>query len=189
MKRLLMIFIASLLTASLLFGALTAFSTSPKAHAQSLSLQTLQCSGNQETQFSPPLTNTPQNVTVTINESYGVDASPVGTCVVVGARITGGTAFRSRTLDNFSCTDLLRSAPGMLSYTWNDSGASTVNYTTQEDNVVNGELVVTRLGTVTDGFGVNDPAIATVTLPTTALTACSTTGISSLPGLITVTFV
>jgi hypothetical protein len=54
--------------------------------------------------------------------------------------------------------------------------------------MVNGSVVVTDTGTVTNGFDHGAVANETTTLPQPNLTACATTGVAQLNGPYTLTF-
>lgn len=177
----------SILAALLIAFTLLSLMNLKTAHAQPLSLQTLQCTGNEVTTFSPALTNTVQPYTFASTLTLGTAASPVGTCLVIGAPITGGTEFHQRTFTT-SCDSLLHPTPVTETLTWNTGATSTIDFTTSENNSVEGETVITRIGRVTDGFGQGNSAVETVTEETVDVTACFTTGLTSLSGQITLTF-
>lgn len=175
--------IKALITMGVAVGAMTA---PVSAHAAALPL--LQCTGDIVTTYSPGLTFAPQSVHVTVTEAYGSEADPVGTCVVLGAPITGGFHQHSRTL-TLSCLSILESTPITETFTWNNGSTSTVGFTTSRYTDADGETVIVREGTVTAGFDSGALAEQTVTLLDTQLAACATPGgLSEISGLATLTF-
>ena len=149
----------------------------------------LQCTGDTHTTYSPGLTNgDPQPTDVMVTKRFGTEANPVGTCLVVGAPITGGHHSHQRVLP-FSCQVLLLSTPVIETYTWDNGATSTANFTTSRYTQANGETVIIRTGTVTSGFAAGDTAQQTVTLLNSDLAACdSPTGLTSISGVVALTF-
>lgn len=156
--------------------------------ARAMDLQTLVCAGSASTSYNPGLTDTAQQLTVTVDEALGSDASGVGACTTVGAPITGGTHHHTRVL-TLSCQSALTPTPITEQFTWNTGATSTVSFTTSRYTDEGGETVITRVGTVTDGFGAGDTATQTVTLLNSDLAACSSPGgLTHINGATTLTF-
>ncbi|NUR26870.1 MAG: hypothetical protein HOV83_13675 [Catenulispora sp.] len=156
------------------------------AHA---GLPLLQCTGNIHTTYTPGLTDVPKPTDTTVDEAVGTSARPLGTCLVLGALITGGTHHHERVL-TLSCLSLLQSTPITETVTWNNGSSSTFSFPTSSYDDVNGETVITRVGTVTAGFGAGAPAQQEVVLANTALLGCSTpAGVTTIDGATTLTIV
>jgi hypothetical protein len=127
-----------------------------------------QCGGSQTVTFSPAVTQTPQNVTVTTNTVY----SPCD----IGVTATGLTV---STFANFACTPgdstLLATANATETITWtDDNNTSTVTWGpgTTAGNTT------TRTGTVTAGRYVTQTTEKTATAigNTTAFAECEVDG-------------
>jgi hypothetical protein len=156
------------------------------ASASAQSLETLTCTGNIHTTYSPPLTSTVQNVTLTSTTTLGAAAAPLGTCLVLGALITSGTSYAQFTT-SIACQNFVNPTPAGSSFTWNTGSTSTALFTSGQRNLVLGTVVVVLSGTVQSGFGAGNTIVATYTLPNADLVACLTTGLTELNGLVTVT--
>ncbi|MEU4745961.1 hypothetical protein AB0G02_36625 [Actinosynnema sp. NPDC023658] len=116
--------------------------------------------------FTPPLSMTPQNVTVGIT-------SQLGPCVSLSnPAITSGSINFSALVPGLSCLDLLQS--GSITYTivWNTGQTSTVsaNYTV---TIVGAALVVTRTGTVTSGLFTGSAVLQVITGPAADVLLCT----------------
>jgi hypothetical protein len=179
--------LSRLFLGTLLLASLFSLSLVHSASAHALSLESLACEGNHHTSYDPALTNTPQTMTITTDEAFGLDSPNVGACIVVGAPITGGTRHLVSTL-TLSCTQLLSNNPNIYTYLWNTGASSTVNYQIVEVIRGDSETVLTRTGSVTAGFGSGDTAVSTTTFVNTALDACFTTGVTELSGPGTLAF-
>lgn len=126
------------------------------------------CTGQENTTFSPGLTNTPQTVTITVNNSENCLSLTNG-----GFRT--GTATSTRTIPGISCLTLLAGGnPDEMTYHWSNGLQSTFGFTPTV-NFVGGSPVVTQTGSITAGEFNGAVAIGTVTL-VADLTKCSTPG-------------
>ncbi|MGW4901404.1 hypothetical protein ACWEO9_12180 [Streptomyces albidoflavus] len=138
--------------------------------------------GSQTTTYSPPITNTPQNTTASINESYGCASPLVG--------VSSGTGSTS-ILENASCLLTVQPAgTDTLTYHWNTGQSSTITFNlTNVVRAANGTTTVTSLGSVSSGLGQGSTATRIVVLPALSLTACATTGVSSETGTATLAII
>ncbi|MFD4907806.1 hypothetical protein [Kitasatospora purpeofusca] len=174
---------AAALTAAAL--SLTATITLPVTAAHATGIHLL-CTGQQSPTYSPPLTNTTQQTTVNITETYGTSLHCLDTA---GIQSGSGTFTVS---EPASCTSLTQ--PGTVSYfntyTWNNGQSSTIHFTNVNvARLLDGTTQVIASGTVSSGFGLGDTAARTVTLPQLDPTLCSTTGVASQQGVATMTFI
>ncbi|MFH8755945.1 hypothetical protein [Streptomyces atroolivaceus] len=116
--------------------------------------------------YSPPLTNSPQLTTATINWQ-------LGPCISASVpALTSGTMVdyvppRSRT-----CVDLLAPGTETKTVTWNTGATSTLSMN-RTVTVVGATLVVTHTGTVTAGLFAGDSVVGTETGVATDITLCT----------------
>ncbi len=121
---------------------------------------------SQTSTFTPPLTNTPQPVTVQVSTQYGP-------CTAASAPgLTSGSRTAAISYPNRSCLDLLDSSPLTFTITWNTGQKSTISGNTTA-TVVGAALVVTVTGNVTSGLFQGGSVIQTVTGPATDITLCT----------------
>lgn len=137
--------------------------------------------GSQTTGYSPALTNTPTQTTVTSTENYG--------CTSLFTGVSSATATRT-TSSELSC--LLVVVPptntSVRTYTWNTGQTSTITFTSSTVvQAANGTTTITSVGAVTSGLGQGSLATRVVVQPQLSLTACATTGLDTANGLATLT--
>lgn len=140
--------------------------------------QAVVCSGTEASTYNVPLTNTQQNLQVTITASY----SP---CVVTGVSgITSGSVY-SQVVRDLSCQTLLEKGQGTRVINWSNGQSSTFTYTSLI-NAVDGNYVITLTGNISAGLFEGQAAEDVVTLNSLSqagfLTACAGSGISSVSG-------
>jgi hypothetical protein len=149
----------------------------PAAHAIGVDQS---CSLSEVVTYSPPLTSTPQTVTFTVSGQLFNCTS--------GSAPTGYYA-ESGTAPNATCTSVLSAGSGTRVFHWNNSAIppSTFSYNRVVSRV-NGNIVVTALGSITSGTFTPDPTKSVGTGAEPDPTACSTTGVSQLTdvGVVTI---
>ncbi|MEV6967931.1 hypothetical protein AB0M47_22755 [Hamadaea sp. NPDC051192] len=127
-------------------------------------------------QYDPPLTLTPQSVTVSTTALYGP-------CVSAShPSITSGTRTASVTTTS-SCADLL--GPGSITYTitWNTGQTTTISSTFTRA-VAGAVYTVVATGVVTSGLFAGDTVVTNFTGPATDITLC-TLGLGSVSSIST----
>lgn len=155
---------------------LLGFLTAPAASAAPVSIV---CAvGSQTNTYTPPITNTPQPVTIDFTENYNCTSLLTSVTSGTGAYTASTTASCGLTLDGpYSYTE---------TYTWSTGQSSTVTYTTGETvRAANGTTTVTSTGTVTAGLGLGSTVTHVVVEPALSVTACAGAGISNLTGVAT----
>ncbi|MGV2287256.1 hypothetical protein AAHK20_00960 [Trinickia sp. YCB016] len=140
--------------------------------------QAADCLGTEASTYNVPLTNTQQDLQVTITASY----SP---CVVTGVSgITSGSVY-SQVMRDLSCQTLLEQGQGTRVINWSNGQSSTFTYTSSI-NAVNGDYVITLTGNISAGLFQGQSAVDVVTLNSLSqanfLTACAGSGITSVSG-------
>lgn len=166
MKRLLLL-IPAVLAVSML--------TAPAAHATAGNI----CTVSQVTTYSPPVTNTPQTITITNSGSL---------FACTNSSASTGTYRLSGTIPGVTCSNVLASASGALEIDWTNPGTQPSTFTFSETATkVNGNIVLTALGEIAAGTFTPDPAQSVLTFPQLDLTACSGTGVTTQTGLGTLT--
>jgi hypothetical protein len=168
--------LASLLTAAaIVFSVLT---TATPATASTLDVTCVPPSSDSVT-YTPPLTLSPQTVTMSVSTQYGPCTSPSVPGLTAGSRHI--------TINNTrSCLDLLTSNPVTFTITWNTGQQSTISGNTTV-SIAGAVLVVTITGNVTAGLFAGDSVVQTVTGPATDILLC-TAGlgtVSSIYSLVT----
>ncbi|MFH8755937.1 hypothetical protein [Streptomyces atroolivaceus] len=128
--------------------------------------------------YNPPLTNTVQNVAISVTASFApcVSLSQPGIT-------SGGFSVTEPTPQPRSCADILSARPTAATITWNTGQTSTIsgNATT---TIVGALLHSDLTGTVTSGLFAGDTVVLTGTGPSTAITLC-TLGLASVPSVYT----
>lgn len=116
------------------------------------------------TTFSPPLSNTPQPVTITTTVLY----SP---CISTAPGLTSGSR-SSVVARTTQCSDLLASGSLTFTVNWNTGQTSTLhtNFTSTSVGVAR---VVTHTGQVNSGLFAGDNVIQTLTSPSLDLVNCT----------------
>ncbi|BBD63015.1 hypothetical protein NIES2109_58650 (plasmid) [Nostoc sp. HK-01] len=149
-----------------------------KSIAQAQLLPVICSVGSETASYNPPLTTQTQNTTVSIQGS-------VGQCI--GAQpIISGTYNFTVTFAT-SCNNIQSFPAYPITYNWNTGQSSQVSYTFTSLNLINGQLLLTSTGTVTDGLFKGRTVQRTITLLGTNLTACFNQGLSTLGGPQTLT--
>jgi hypothetical protein len=128
--------------------------------------------------YSPPLTLTPQNVTITVNSLYAPCVSPT-----VPALTSGSTNFTFQAT-NRSCANLLGPASASPTVTWN-TGQSTTMSVNSTANIVGGVYTVVTSGAVTGGLFAGDTVLQNATGPATDILLCLL-GLGSVSSVYTV---
>jgi len=180
MRKSLLVKVSASLPLTLVVLLLTVF-FSPAYHARAAS-QTLICQGTENQKFTPAVTNTSQEIHITIDDLLG----PCPT--TPDPQLTGGK-FHLEITRNASCTSLTISPPHLETYKWNNGQQSEVDFTSNlVAKAANDTTVVTLEGTVKSGLDAGSKATKTVTDPDFS-TACDTTGLSTLSGTVTLEFI
>ncbi len=115
--------------------------------------------------YSPPLTLTPQNVTITVNSLY----TPCISSTVPA--LTSGTSNFTFTATNRSCANLVGAASAAPSVTWN-TGQSTTMSLNSTANIIGGVYTVVTSGVVTTGLFAGDTVVQNATGPGTDILLC-----------------
>lgn len=140
------------------------------------------CAAVDTVTYSPPLSTTPQQVTVTHHYTFSDCAD--------GA-VGSGTARETDVVPPVpvvDCTTLPLNRPGSYSISWTGSGVQPSTFTFQSvAEPVDNNVVVTRLGQITAGTFSPDLAQTVMTYPQLDPIACATTGVASQVGLGTLT--
>ncbi|MFJ6438396.1 hypothetical protein [Streptomyces sp. NPDC091416] len=139
----------------------------PPAAADLLDLAT--CAGTATYQFSPGVTNTPQNIEVTRDIDLGVCVTPL---------LASASNHVTAEFPGLKCSNLLLATPGQLVLTWNNGQSSTFDYTTVF-NTVNGVTSLIQSGSITAGRFAGSLAVLTMTGASLDLTACDNEGLTS----------
>lgn len=161
--------------ASVLVAAGMVVVTSGTAHASGVDQS---CVGTWAVTYDPPITNDLRLV-------HGVLTGSFPVCTDLGAF----NATYTQVFDDLvSCTELLSAGSASRTYVWGDAAAApstfTYNWTT---SLVNGQAVITNVGTITSGRYAPDSAVQVATIASLDLLACAGDGISSLTGPTTLT--
>lgn len=122
--------------------------------------------GSQTVSFSPGVTSTPQNISVTFSVALGVCVS------LTQPQIYGGSSQGSVTV-TLDCLDLLSTTTGTQTFHWRDGQSSVLSFTRTVTNI-NGQTVITLTGSIICGAFTGRTAVCTVVEPALALTACQT---------------
>ncbi len=163
-----------MMIASRIAGALLVVATgallaaAPTAHAAVDQV----CLVNEVVALSPPVTDTPQTVTVTVN-------GQLVNCLNGSA--TTGSYTETATLLNYTCTSLFYQGSGTRVFQWNNPGVapSTYGYN-RTSSRVGGNIVIVLLGSINAGTFVAAPAKMQLTALQPNPLACATTGVSQL---------
>ncbi|MFJ7423565.1 hypothetical protein ACIQXD_33910 [Streptomyces uncialis] len=148
--------------------------TSAPASAAAPALVT--CTGTTTVDFSPGVTNTPQTVSVSGQDTADVCLSLTHPQLTSFIGPFSGTASQS-------CTSLFAGGSGTETLYWNDGTSSAWSYTNSFSNV-NGTKVGTSTGPLTSGTLAGATVTQTITFANLDLTACTTPqGLTSLSGL------
>jgi hypothetical protein len=131
------------------------------------------CAGTEVTSYNPPLTFTPQLVTITVSGVY-----PICT----DREVFNGSYSETFTL-TASCAVLLDSGSPTRTFLWGNPEAepSTFRYNVTASDV-GGQLVVTNTGVITDGKFAPAGAQQVITLATPNSAQCAGSGISNVTG-------
>ncbi|TKC86767.1 hypothetical protein FAZ69_19125 [Trinickia terrae] len=161
----------TLLVSSFLLLGLAGFATQASAQA-------VVCSGTETGTFNPPLTNTQQNLQITVSASY----SP---CLVTGVSGITSASVNNQFVRDYACQTLLGGGPGTRVFIWSNGQSSTFSYTATT-NSVGGNVVSTLTGNISAGLFQGQSAVVVVTLTSISqadfLTACAGSGITSVSG-------
>lgn len=147
------------------------------APAASAGTALVTCTGQETVSYSPALTNTPRDTTVTIDGNLGALADP-GSCVSVGTRVSSVSYHEVFTFPNDSCTTGGINLPGSRVFKWDDGESSTFTFSASIVNGV-GTEIVTLTGTITAGRFDGSPAVETIQVPQLDPALCAGSGITS----------
>lgn len=158
-------------------AASTLFGMAPAAHA--LGADQI-CTINEVVTYSPPLTDTPQTVTFSVSgQLFNCTSSSAPT----------GSYAESGAVPNATCSSILSAGSGTRVFHWNNNAIapSTFSYNRIVSRV-DGNIVVTALGSITSGTFTPDPTKSVGSGVEPNPLACSTTGVSQLTdaGLLTI---
>lgn len=138
--------------------------TGSSAHAGVLDMTCLPPSSNLNT-YEPPLTNQPQQTTVSTTALYGPCTSLSYPAITSGSRMVSFSTVSS-------CLDLL--GPGTITYTitWNTGQTTTI--TSNFNRVVVGAVYqIIATGSVTAGLFAGDSVVTNFTGPATDIVLCT----------------
>jgi hypothetical protein len=147
----------------------------PSAASASPALVT--CTGQEAVSWSPPLTDTPQNTTVTIDGALGALANP-GICVSVGTSVSSVSYQEIFAFPNDSCTTAALNVPGSRVFMWDDGQTSTFTFSASIVNGI-GTEIVTLTGTITAGRFNGHVAVETIQVPQLDPALCAGSGATS----------
>jgi hypothetical protein len=157
--------LALLLIPALTTGILT--SLPQAAHATGLDQV---CAVTEIVTYTPAVTNTPQNVTVTVHGN-------LFTCTSSSAPT--GSYTETALEPGITCTNLLASASGTRIFHWTNTAIAPSTFTYNlTGTAVNGTAQATFLGEIAAGTFTPDPAKEEVTGPVPDPITCLTTGVS-----------
>jgi hypothetical protein len=108
------------------------------------------------TTYTPPVTLTPQNVTISSTTQYGPCTS------LSHPAITSGIRARTTTDPGQTCLDLLESGSLTFTITWNTGQTSTIS-AKRTSTLAGTTLIVTNTGTVTSGLFTGSTVVQTNT--------------------------
>ncbi|MCG8919531.1 hypothetical protein L6E12_27535 [Actinokineospora sp. PR83] len=128
--------------------------------------------------FTPPLTMTPQTVTVNTSTQYGpcVSAS--------NPALTSGTRTNTSSAPGQTCLELLTNGTTTFTITWNTGQTSTIS-ANRTSTVVGAALVTTHTGTVTSGLFAGSTVLQVLTGAAADVLLC-TTGLGKVAGIYSV---
>ncbi len=141
----------------------------PAAHAAGVQV----CLVSEVDTFSPPLTDSPPQVPITITFHGQLSG-----CTSGSAR-TG--SYTERVVDSTAtCTNILDPSSGTRILDWTNTGTTPSTFSFNSlSTLVNGTLQVESLGSITSGTFTPDPATEVLTGPVLSLTACADGGVSA----------
>ncbi|MCP3058930.1 hypothetical protein LXT21_09115 [Myxococcus sp. K38C18041901] len=132
-------------------------------------------------QYSPPLKNTPQDVTNT-------GSFTLSGCDALFSGVSSGTIGLNLFRPGYSCHELLTSGTSDSVITWNTLETSTLTLTRVGTRVEGLSVLYTHLGSVVSGKFAGATAIRTTTYLSADLDACSSPeGLAQLSGTATLT--
>jgi hypothetical protein len=135
------------------------------------------CAGTEVTTFSPPLTLTSRQVTVTVSGVYP-------TC----ANANAVTATYAETFSlTASCLVLFDSGSALRTFTWGGTVAPSEFQYNVTSSAVGGQVVVTNTGVISSGGFAPAGAVQVITLVTPNVVQCLAGGVASVTGPTTLT--
>lgn len=152
--------------------------TAPSANA----LDLITCGGSEIATYSPPLSDTPQQVAVRTDALYQPCVNALDLLEFRTGVSSGSIGATTRT-----CSDLFTTRPGQRVIRWSTGRTSTYTFNTTVTTLAGGVLQSIHRGQITAGDFAGSTAVEVVVLAQTALAACATTGVPSLGGPITLT--
>lgn len=130
------------------------------------------CLVNEVVALSPPVTDTPQTVNVTVN-------GQLVNCTNGSA--TTGSYTETATLLNYTCTSLFYQGAGTRVFEWNNPGTAPSEYDyNRTSSRVGGNIVILLLGSIDSGTFVAAPAKMQLTALQPNPLLCATVGVSQL---------
>lgn len=145
------------------------------------------CTGTEQTDFSPGLTNQPSAQQITFSNDYSACTHVVGLTVT---STTGTSGPVTVTNPSQTCNDLLATGTGTKTIDWATGQHSEFSYT-RTTSLVGGNVVVTRTGSITSGLYSGSLTTEQVVLVGLAgLTECAEPGgLTALEGAVVLTIV
>lgn len=159
--------------AALLATITTAAIAVPTASA---STDLVTCTGQEHVSWSPPLTNTPKDTTVTIDGKLGTGANP-GSCLST-AGVSSASYHEVFTFPHDTCTTAGLNLPGSRVFAWDNGQTSTFTFTSSIANAAGSEIV-TLTGTITAGRFSGQHAVETIQVPQLDPAQCAGSGAAS----------
>lgn len=142
-----------------------------------MSSNLVDCTGKEDVTYSPGLTLTPQDTSVTIRGSLG-SIAPGCSCAAPGTDITSATYTQVLTWPGASCSQPGFNAPGTRTFTWNDGTTSTFPYTAQIATTPTASIV-TLTGTISEGRFQGHTAVEQIVIPQPSALECAGTGLTN----------
>lgn len=146
------------------------------AHAEPLTL--LQCQGTESLTYSPGLTFTRRDITITTTAQFS-------SCTDSTGKVTSGSYGEQFTIF-ISCNDLLDGFTAQRTFMWNTGDTSVIEGTGQSTAVAD-QVITTITATVTQGRFQGHTAVEVIPLPQAGFLQCLTTGVTSASGVTTLT--
>ena len=136
------------------------------------------CTGSSAVSYSPGLTNTPQNLSWTITDTYS-------SCTSTDTSLTAGGFSGNYSLTGASCNGAGLFPPTSITISWNNSQSSTMTLSMSTDVILLGTETVTSVGTVTSGELTGGTVTIVWAYPVLDPTLCaSSQGVTSQSGTV-----
>jgi hypothetical protein len=136
------------------------------------------CTGSSAVSYSPGLTNTPQNISWTITDTYS--------CTSTDTSLTAGGFSGNYSFSGASCNGAGLFPPSSGTVSWNNGQSSTMTLSVSTDVILLGTETVTSVGTVTSGEFTGGAVTIVWVYPVLNPTLCSSSqGVTSQSGTVT----